>query len=915
MRANEVREKFLQFFEKRGHQRVASSSLVPEGDPTLLFTNAGMNQFKGLFLGQEKRGYTRACSSQKCVRAGGKHNDLENVGFTARHHTFFEMLGNFSFGDYFKEDAIAFCWELLTKDFALDPKKLYVTIYKDDDDAEKIWKKVTGFGSDKILRFGEKENFWQMGDTGPCGPCSEVHYDQGKELSCGRPDCGVNCASDVCDRYLEIWNNVFMQFERDASGKMTPLPKPSIDTGMGLERITSILQGKKSNYDIDLFQGIISTVAEIAKKKYGSDKNADASMRVIADHARATAFLIGDGVLPSNEGRGYVLRRIMRRAIRHAYKLDIDKPRFDEVVGRVADEMGDAYPDLRSKKGYVMERTQAEEKSFRQTLATGLKLLNETFEKVKGTKHVPGDVAFKLHDTYGFPVDLTRVIAAERGFGVDEAGYEKRMTEQQERGKASWTGDKADEGAKAVVSETATKEAKDAFAKVGAAEGRLDDVLEKAGVGDLKQDFERWAKADRSRTLSGRSRVLLTFDASGKQAALDKGTWGAIVAWWSPFYAEGGGQVGDRGVIRGENGAEFEVEDTQKIGGDATLPPLHFGKVTKGSFRAKDTVELQVREEHRAPARAHHTATHLMHSALRHVLGTHVKQQGSLVEPTRLRFDFSHFQPVTMADLRKIEREVNDAIFRNMAAKHEEMSYADAIAKGALAFFGDKYGANVRVLSIGDYSKELCGGTHVAATGEIGLFRFLHEEGIAAGVRRVEAVTQSAALEYAHRTEDLLRSSAEILKSTTEALPERIQQLVEEKKALAKELDKLRGQIATASAGDLVSKAREVKGIKVLAEIVEVADASGLREFAEKLRDKLGKGVVIVGATIDGKASLVAAVSKDLQGTVKAGDLIKEIAPVVGGKGGGKPDMAMGGGPQTDKVRAALDHAIALLSR
>ncbi len=942
MLANDVREAFLSFFEKRGHTRVKSSSLLPEGDPTLLFTNAGMNQFKGVFTGQETRPYSRATSSQKCVRAGGKQNDLENVGFTARHHTFFEMLGNFSFGDYFKEDAIKFSWDLLTKDFGLPKEKLWVTIYKNDDEAEAIWKKVTGFGSEKILRFGEKDNFWSMGDTGPCGPCSEIHFDQGAELSCGRPDCGVNCTSDICDRYLEIWNNVFMQFDK---ATMNPLPKPSIDTGMGLERIASVLQGKKSNYDIDLFRGVIGTISSISQKQYSGSINADpkqklidASLRVVADHARATAFLIGDSILPSNDGRGYVLRRIMRRAIRHCRLLGIETPRLDEVVGRVVDEMADGYPDLVAKKAAVMQATMQEDRRFRETLEAGIKLLADAAKKLKatGSKTIPGDLAFKLHDTYGFPLDLTRIEARESfGLDVDEAGFNALMGQQQQRGKSSWTGDKAAEGEKPRIFDAMKDDArlKKDLAVLSPVEGlrelpeadrnlpsNMTQLLEQAGVKDLADDFKRWATSDKCDTLVARSRVLATIAPDGNaQATLSQGDHGAIVAWWSPFYGEGGGQVGDRGTIRGENGAEFDVEDTNKLPGDAALPPIHFGRVTKGKFHAGDTVDLEVRASHRQPTRAHHTATHLMHAALRHTLGGHVQQKGSLVEPNRLRFDFSHFEPMTAEQIRTVEREVNDQIFKNLPSRHREMKHKDAIDSGALAFFGDKYGERVRVLSIGDgksapYSVELCGGTHVHATGEIGLFRFVREEGIAAGVRRIEAVTQAAALDYAHAQEDLLKTSADFFKVAPNALPERIEKLLDEQKRLTKELDRLRGQIAAAGAGDLAAKARDVKGIKVVSAIVEMEDPAGLRDFAEKLRDKLGSGVVVLGAkSAEGKATLIAAVSKDLVGRVKAGDLIKVLATTVGGKGGGKPDMAQGGGPDTAKLEAAIEQAYSLI--
>ncbi|HVO31669.1 MAG TPA: alanine--tRNA ligase, partial [bacterium] len=807
-------------------------------------------------------------------------------------------------------------------------------------EAEAIWKKVTGFGTDKILRFGEKENFWSMGETGPCGPCSEIHFDQGKELSCGRPDCGVNCPSDVCDRYLEIWNNVFMQFDK---ATMKPLPKPSIDTGMGLERITSILQGKKSNYDIDLFQGIIHTISDIAKKKYSgaldaspTQKAIDASLRVVADHARATAFLIGDTILPSNEGRGYVLRRIMRRAIRHCVRLEIDKPRLDEVVGRVIDEMGSAYPELVEKKASVMQATMQEDRRFRETLDTGMKLLAEAAKKVKGSggTRIPGDVAFQLHDTYGFPLDLTRVMSSEDfGLGVDEEGFEKLMAEQKERGKASWKG-AADGGAKAKMIDAAAQAPalKTDLPLVSSVEGLREmpetdrklpanakDLLSQAGIQDLADDFARWALSDKCETLNARSRVLATVAPDGNaHTPLKAGDRGAIVAWWSPFYPEGGGQVGDLGMLVGENGAEFEVEDTQKIPGESALPPIHFGTVRKGTFKAGDTVELKVRDEHRTPTRAHHSATHLMHAALRHILGTHVGQKGSLVEPNRLRFDFSHTQPVTRDEQRRIEREVNDAIFKNLPSRHREMKYPDAIAAGALAFFGDKYGERVRVLTIGDpkhpYSVELCGGTHVHNTGEIGLFRITSEEGIAAGVRRLEAVTNGAALDYAHAQEDLLRRSADSLKVASTAVPEAVEKLLEERKGYLKEIEKLRGQIASAGAGDLAAKARDVKGVKVVSAIVEMADPNGLREYAEKLRDKLGSGVVVLGAkNAEGKATLIAAVSKDLTGRVKAGDLIKALAPVVGGKGGGKPDMAQGGGPDVAKLDAAIDQAYSLI--
>jgi alanyl-tRNA synthetase len=874
--AAEIREAFLRFFEERGHRRVASSSLVPQNDPTLLFTNAGMVQFKDVFTGREKRDYRRATTSQKCVRAGGKHNDLENVGFTARHHTFFEMLGNFSFGDYFKKEAIAWAWELVTSERWLHiPKdRLATTVFAGeggipwDEEAFDLWKEQ-GVPPDRILKLGAKDNFWAMGETGPCGPCSEIHYFQGDDIPCaeekaGRPCLGVACD---CDRWLEIWNLVFMQFERSPEGGLTPLPKPSIDTGAGLERMAAVVQKKRSNYDTDLFQNIIRAIEQASGKRYGASEDDSVSMRVIADHARATTFLVGDGVLPSNEGRGYVLRRIMRRAIRHGKRLGLEKLFLAGVCGAVIEEMGSAYPETRENRAFIEKVALNEEESFRRTLDKGLTILEEEMARLgrSGDKVIPGKVAFQLYDTFGFPMDLTRTIAAERGLSVDEPGFDRHMAEQ--RARSEWKGSG------------------------------------EAAVGDLHKQIA--TELGETKFLGydlpvARSQVKALIVNGARAARAKAGDQVEIVTEATPFYGESGGQVGDRGVIAG-NGLEVVVEDAQR-----PVPGLivHAGKVQAGEIAVGDEVELRVDDARRDLIRANHSATHLLHYALRQKLGEHVKQAGSVVAPDYLRFDFSHFQPLTPEEAREIEAAVNELVRRNDATDTAVLELEEARKTGAMMIFGEKYGDRVRVVRIGP-SKELCGGTHVRRSGDIAFFKIASEESIAAGVRRIVAYTGPRAVELAQRTDEELRRAAALLKAGAFEVAAKIEQAQKRLRDLERALEEARGKVAAARSGDLAEQAREVNGVKVLAARVE-GDGNALRDLADKLRDKLGRGVVALGSEQDGKAVLLVAVTKDLTQRVKAGDLVKEAAKLVGGKGGGKPDLAQAGGPDPAGLEKAL---------
>jgi alanyl-tRNA synthetase len=876
--AAEIRESFLRFFEERGHRRVPSSSLVPQNDPTLLFTNAGMVQFKDVFTGREKRDYSRATTSQKCVRAGGKHNDLENVGFTARHHTFFEMLGNFSFGDYFKKDAIAWGWEWVTSPqwLGIDESRLAATVFAGegnlpwDEEAFELWK-AQGVPPDRIHKLGAKDNFWAMGETGPCGPCSEIHFFQSNDVPCaeeqqGRPCLGVACD---CDRWLEIWNLVFMQFERSQDGALTPLPKPSIDTGAGLERVAAVVQGKRSNYDTDLFQNIIRAIEGIAGKRYASASADDqVSMRVIADHARATTFLVGDGVLPANDGRGYVLRRIMRRAIRHGKRLGLERPFLADVCRAVIAEMGDAYPQTRDNEPFVTKVAQQEEEGFRRTLDRGLALLDDEMRRLAttGERVIPGKVAFQLYDTFGFPMDLTRVIAAERGLGVDEPGFDRHMAEQ--RARSEWKGSG------------------------------------EAAIGDLhKQVAQELGEVHflGYETTRAQAEVKALVVNGARAARAKAGDEVEVVTGATPFYGESGGQVGDQGTISLPGGA-VEVKDALR-----PVPGLvvHRGKVARGEVAVGDVATLEVDDARRDLVRANHSATHLLHFALREKLGEHVKQAGSVVAPDYLRFDFSHFQPLAPDELRDVERRVNELVRANEATDTAVLELEEARKTGAMMIFGEKYGDRVRVVRIGP-SKELCGGTHVRRAGDINFFKIASEESIAAGVRRIVAYTGPRAVELAQRQEEELQHAAALLKAGPFEVAQKLEAAQRRAKELERALEEAQGQLAAARSGDLAGRAREVNGVKVLAVKVE-GDGRALRDLADKLRDRLGRGVVALGAEQDGKAILLVAVTKDLAGKVKAGDLVKEAAKLVGGSGGGKPDLAQAGGSNP----AGLDQALA----
>ena len=844
MKTVEIREAFLAFFEQQGHTRVPSSSLVPANDPTLLFTNAGMNQFKDTFLGTDPRPYVRAASSQRCVRAGGKHNDLENVGYTARHHTFFEMLGNFSFGDYFKREAIQFAWTFLTDVMGLPPERLWVTVHISDDEAADIWLKEIGVSPERFSRLDE-DNFWQMGDTGPCGPCSELFYDHGPDVPGGPP----GSEGDDLDRYIEIWNLVFMQFNRDAAGELHPLPSPSVDTGMGLERIAAVMQGVHSNYEIDLFQALIKSAADIL----GVRDLEHNSLRVIADHIRSCAFLIVDGVLPGNEGRGYVLRRIIRRAVRHGNKLGASGPFFHRLVATLAQQMGDAYPELVARQKQVEQALLAEEEQFAKTLDNGMQILDEALAGLQGSE-IPGELVFKLYDTYGFPTDLTNDIARERGLSLDMAGYDAAMARQRSRSQESGS-------FKVDYSSVLTLEGSTRFTG-------YDSVTGQGRVTALLRD--------------GRQVDSLSADESG-----------VVVLDSTPFYGESGGQVGDCGQLSGP-GTRLDVVDTTK-GSDQHL---HHVKVLQGSVRVGDTLAAQVDDSLRQRIRRNHSATHLLHAALRRVLGEHVTQKGSLVDSERLRFDFSHPQAVSAGELKAIEQLVNAQIRANTAVSTRLMSMEDAVAAGAMALFGEKYGDEVRVLAMGEdnFSVELCGGIHVDRTGDIGLLRVTAESGVASGVRRIEAVTGSAALELFDVVEQRLAAVCEVVKGSPDNVVDKVAALRAENRELDKEIGRLKQKLASSAGGDLTAGAVEVAGVKVLAANVEGADAKSLRDTLDQCKNKLGSGVILLAAVTDDKVALAAGVTPDLTGRVKAGDLMREFAQRLGGKGGGRPDMAQGGG-------------------
>ena len=861
MTSNELRQAFLDFFQKRGHEIVPSSPLVPGNDPTLLFTNAGMVQFKDVFLGEDKRSYKRAATSQRCVRAGGKHNDLENVGYTARHHTFFEMLGNFSFGDYFKNEAIKLAWEFLTEDLSIPPERLWVTVFEDDDEAADIWLKDIKVDPDRFSRMGAKDNFWAMGDTGPCGPCSEIFYDHGPDVA-GAPPGSSEAEGD---RYVEIWNLVFMQFDRNKGGEMTPLPKPSVDTGMGLERTAAVLQGVHSNYRIDMFSSLIAATAKIL----GVKNDGSSTLNVIADHIRACAFLIVDGVLPGNEGRGYVLRRIIRRALRHSKKLGIDATFFHKLVEPLCAEMGEAYPELVKGQAHVEKVLEKEERRFAETLDQGMEILESAISELKGTQ-IPGDVVFKLYDTYGFPDDLTADIARERGLTIDQTGYDEQMAAQRDRARAA------------------------------------SSFTIKVGTGSLKLDTYPAAVTTTTFTgyeeIEGTSEVAAVLKGGEPSDSLGKNEEGVIILKSTPFYAESGGQVGDTGVLESRNGS-FLVTDTQKIENSI----VHFGKVQVGKLKSGDKVTAKVDSDRRKAIVLHHSATHLLHAALRKVLGDHVLQKGSLVAPDRLRFDFSHYEPVTPEQLHKIENFVNDEVRRNTAAITKLMKYDDAVASGAIALFGEKYDDEVRVLRLGNFSVELCGGTHVYSTGDIGIFKITSEGGVASGVRRIEAVSGKQAMVWIDDNQQALDNVALLLRSPRDQVPAKVEQLIRRMKDLEKELSAARQKLLTGSTSDFAENVVVVDGLNVLATRMDGADAKTLRDAVDRFKDRLESAVVVLGSVDNGKVRLAAGVTKDAVDRIRAGDVIRPVAEQVGGKGGGRPDFAQAGGSNPEALDAALD--------
>ena len=879
MTGGELRQRFLDYFRKNGHTVVRSSPLVPAQDPTLLFTSAGMVQFKSVFLGEERRDYVRAATAQKCVRAGGKHNDLENVGRTARHHTFFEMLGNFSFGDYFKDDAIKYCWELLTRELGLPKDRLKATVFQDDDDAFALWKKVTGMGDDRILRLGEADNFWAMGDTGPCGPCSEIHFHQGDHIACAEEQAGRRCLGPACecDRWLEIWNLVFMQFNRDASGIMTPLPKPSIDTGMGLERIAAVMQGKTSNFDTDLLHPLIAHVERLSKKRYGADVEHDVSMRVVADHARAAAFLISDGVTPSNEWRGYVLRRIMRRAMRHGRMLGLVEPFLWDVTKTVVDILGGAYPEIAEQHSRVAETVKLEEERFAETLDLGMARIREYLEAhaKELNRVVDGRFLFTLYDTHGFPTDLAQEVFQDAGWTVPAeslAAFEAEMDAQRERARAGASFGATDGGERSVA------------------------IYQQLSAQLPKPAFLGY------RELAAPARILAMVAEGQRRPQARAGDTVEVILDRTPAYAESGGQMGDTGTLVGREG-QGRIEDTYYRGAQLIV---HRVKVTQGQLTENEEVAVSVESRRRQGLRLHHTGTHLLHAALRRILGTHVTQAGSLVAPDHLRFDFSHGAGLKDGEVDKVEELVNEQVQANIVVSPAEMDLQEALKSGAMALFGEKYGDRVRVIKIGDFSTELCGGTHLDATGQIGLFKVVSEGAVASGVRRIEAVTGEEALKHVGREEVALRESAGLLKIPPLELPHRLQKLLEEQKQLEKQLAQLEARLAKGRAQELVAAAREVAGVPVIAARLDGLDPDGLRSVVDTLRERLPSGVICLGGVVEGKVHLVASVSKDLTKRFQAGKLVQEIAQAVGGKGGGRPDLAQGGGPEPSKLDAAL---------
>ncbi|MCP3899566.1 MAG: alanine--tRNA ligase [Desulfobacteraceae bacterium] len=872
MTGNEARKIFIEYFKKYNHHVVRSASLVPDNDPTLLFTNAGMVQFKRIFTGDEKRDYSMAVTSQKCVRAGGKHNDLENVGYTARHHTFFEMLGNFSFGEYFKEKAIEFGWDLLINGYGLDASKLWVSVFLDDDEAYDLWRDKIGVPEDRIVRLGEEENFWAMGDTGPCGPCSEIHIDRGEEFGCDRKDCAVGCD---CDRYLELWNLVFMQYEKDETGEMKPLPKPSIDTGLGLERIVSVLQDTKTNYETDLFVPIMERVEELCGKKTYESRQTEVAMKVIADHSRATAFLITDGILPSNEGRGYVLRRIIRRAIRYGRNLGLKKPFLHHTIDTVFDIMGDAYPELRKSSSFIFNVVKNEENQFLETLDIGIKLLDDSIKKLTNekTNTIPGDLIFKLYDTFGFPVDIIQDVVKDTDLKLDLDGFNKSMNEQKLRSK----GKVKFEGVSDAYKSLTKKGVKTKFTGYNLYEDKSDILI--------------IVKDDKN------------IDLAKPGDAIE------IVTINTPFYAESGGQAGDSGIF---------YNDKCKIRIDATFSDpsglsIHKGEIEQGELSVKDKLKLKVDIDKRKNTENNHTSTHILHYALKQVLGDHVKQSGSLVSPDRLRFDFTHFSKLTDDELNEIVKIVNMRIRENYPVKTEEMSMDDASKTGATALFEEKYGDKVRVVSLGDFSKELCGGTHTERSGNIGVLKILSEEGIASGIRRIEAVTGAQAIDEINNDNLLLKVSSSYLKGSKIDIPDKINSLLKEKKQLQKEIDSLKTKIASKFTDHIDDDLKDINGIKVLSKKVEIENPSQLRDLADKFKGKIKSGVILLGAESNGKALLISIVTDDLTKKYKAGDIVKKAASLVGGGGGGRPDMAQAGGSNPDNLDKALNSVYDLI--
>ena len=879
---NDIRRAFLEYFGRQGHTHVASSSLVPKADPTLLFTNAGMVQFKDVFTGGEQRPYRRAVTAQKCVRAGGKHNDLENVGRTARHHTFFEMLGNFSFGDYFKEAAVAFAWEFLTTTLGLPPERLWATIHEGDagmrlgpdEEARALWRRYVPDA--RIVACSTKDNFWSMGDTGPCGPCSEIIYDQGPGMGCGRPTCAVGCD---CDRYLELWNLVFMQFERSGNGVLTPLPRPSIDTGAGLERLAAVLQGVASNFDSDLLRPIIGFMEDLSGVRYGAGPGTDVSLRVIADHARSTTFLVADGVLPSNEGRGYVLRRILRRGLRHGRLLGVDEPFMAKVTGRVVEVMQGAYPELAEAREHVARVTLAEEERFGHTLRVGLRLVESLVEqqKAQGAAAIPGAEIFRLYDTYGFPVDLLRDIASDHGLALDEPGFERAMAEQRTRARESW---------------------------VGSGEVEIPNGLKEL-IGTVRVEGLWYA----TRTAEARVVAILVGEAQQPADALEAGASGEVLLDRTPFYPEAGGQVGDTGSLAAD-GLTAEVEDARR-----PVPGLvlHRVRVKRGMLRRGQTVRAAVDEGRRRMTAKNHTATHLLHAALRQTLGDHVKQAGSLVAPDRLRFDFTHFSPLSPHEVDRIEEAVNTQVWENRGVTTQVMGLDEALASGAMALFGEKYGEQVRVVSVPEFSTELCGGTHVEATGEIGLFKILAQGGVAAGVRRIEAVTGPGAYQHMKREAQVLTETAARLKARPLELVEKVEKLAETSRDLEREVQRLQARLLGGTLERLLAGAVDVDGVRVVGALVEATDAKGMRELGDRVRDRLQRGVVALAMHGDGKVTWVTMVTKDLTGRLHAGHLARDLAKLTGGGGGGRPDMAEAGGKDPARIPDALAKLVDLV--